>query len=198
MLSALLFALAGYLLGSVSSAILVCRVLGKRDPRTTGSGNPGATNVLRIHGRGAAAATLAGDVAKGLLPVTLAHAWGFAPLVVALTGLGAFLGHLFPVFFGFRGGKGVATYIGVLFGMSLWLGLAFCTTWLATAFITRYSSLAALVATVVTPFAALAAGLPSPIVFVLMVMACAIFWRHRANIARLRGGTETRIGQKKA
>lgn len=198
MLSALLFAVAGYLLGSVSSAILVCRLLGKADPRTTGSGNPGATNVLRAHGKGPAAATLAGDVAKGLVPVAIAHAFGLSPLVIALTGLGAFLGHLFPVFFQFRGGKGVATYIGVLFGMSPWLGLAFCATWLGTAAITRYSSLAALVATVVTPFAALAGGMASPIVFVLLLMALAIFWRHQENIARLRAGTESRIGQKKA
>lgn len=195
---ALIFAITGYLLGSVSSAILVCRVLGKADPRTTGSGNPGATNVLRAHGRGPAAATLAGDVAKGLVPVAIAHALGLSPLVVALTGLGAFLGHLFPIFFDFRGGKGVATYIGVLFGMSPWLGLTFCAAWLATAAVTRYSSLAALVATVVTPIAALAAGMASPIVLVLNVMAVAIFERHRENIARLRAGTESRIGKKKA
>lgn len=198
MLSALLFAIAGYLLGSLSSAILVCRLLGKADPRSTGSGNPGATNVLRAHGRGPAAATLAGDVAKGLLPVALAHVLGMSPAVVALTGLGAFLGHLFPVFFEFRGGKGVATYIGVLFGLSPWLGLTFCATWLGTAFVTRYSSLAALVATVVTPLAALAGGTPGPIVLVLMLMAAAIFWRHQENIARLRAGTESRIGQKKS
>lgn len=197
MILALLFAIAGYLLGSVSSAILVCRVLGKPDPRSTGSGNPGATNVLRAHGRGPAAATLAGDVAKGLLPVALAQTFGLSPLVVALTGLGAFLGHLFPLFFDFRGGKGVATCIGVLFGLSPWLGVAFCATWLATALVTRYSSLAALVATAVTPFVALAGGMPAPVVFVLMVMAIAIFHRHRENIARLRAGTESRIGQKK-
>ncbi len=198
MFIALLFALAGYLLGSLSSAILVCRVLGKADPRSTGSGNPGATNMLRAHGRGPAAATLAGDVAKGLVPVALAQAWGFSPLVVAMTGLGAFLGHLFPIFFQFRGGKGVATYIGVLCGLSPWLGLAFCAAWLGTAFVTRYSSLAALVATAVTPFVALAGGMPMPLVLVLIVMAVAIFRRHRDNIARLRAGTESRIGQKKA
>lgn len=197
MILALLFAIAGYLLGSVSSAILVCRVLGKPDPRTTGSGNPGATNVLRAHGRGPAAATLAGDVAKGLLPVVLAQSLGLSPLVVALTGLGAFLGHLFPIFFGFRGGKGVATFIGLLFGYSFWLGLAFCAAWLATAAVTRYSSLAALVATALTPLAAFAAGMPTPIIVVLVLMAFAIFHRHRENIARLRAGTESRIGRKK-
>lgn len=196
MLSALLFATVGYLCGSLSSAILVCRALGKADPRTTGSGNPGATNVLRAHGRGPAAATLAGDVAKGLVPVLLAHALGGSPFAIALSGLGAFLGHLFPVFFQFRGGKGVATYIGVLFGLSPWLGLAFCLTWLGTAAVTRYSSLAALVATVITPLAALAGGMAAPVVLVLIVMAGAIFWRHQENIARLRAGTESRIGRK--
>ena len=198
MIIALVFAIAGYLLGSISSAILVCRVLGKGDPRNTGSGNPGATNVLRSFGKPAAAATLAGDVAKGLIPVALAGAWGLPPAVVALTGLGALLGHLFPVFFEFRGGKGVATFIGVLLGLSPWLGAAFCATWLATAAVTRYSSLSALVATAAAPLVAAAAGMPSPVVFALSVMAAAIYWRHRDNIARLRAGTESRIGQRKA
>jgi acyl phosphate:glycerol-3-phosphate acyltransferase len=197
MLSALAFAVFGYLLGSVSSAILICKLLGKADPRSTGSGNPGATNVLRSHGRGPAAATLAGDVLKGVLPVLLAKLLGMSPLVIALAGLGAFLGHLFPVFFGLRGGKGVATYIGVLFGMSLWLGVGFAALWLATAALTRYSSLAALVAAAVTPLVALIGGLPVSMALALGVMAVAIFWRHGENIARLRAGTESRIGQRK-
>jgi len=197
MLSALAFAVIGYLLGSVSSAILICRLLGKDDPRTTGSGNPGATNVLRAHGRGAAAATLAGDVAKGLLPVLAAKLLGLSPLAVALAGLGAFLGHLYPVFFNFRGGKGVATYIGVLFGMSLWLGASFAAIWLATAAITRYSSLAALVASAASPVVALVSGQSLWIVIALAVMAVAIFSRHHENIARLRNGTESRIGGRK-
>jgi glycerol-3-phosphate acyltransferase PlsY len=198
MFSALAFAVIGYLLGSVSSAILICKLLGKDDPRSTGSGNPGATNVLRAHGRGPAAATLAGDVAKGLLPVLLAKLLGLSSLAIALAGLGAFLGHLYPVFFNFRGGKGVATYIGVLFGMSLWLGASFAAIWLATAAITRYSSLAALVATAVTPVVALVSGQPLWIVMALGVMAVAIFSRHHENIARLRAGTESRIGGRKA
>jgi acyl phosphate:glycerol-3-phosphate acyltransferase len=197
MIIALVFALAGYLLGSISSAILVCRLLGKGDPRSTGSGNPGATNVLRSFGKPAAAATLTGDVAKGLVPVALAGAWGLSPTVIALAGLGALLGHLYPVFFGFRGGKGVATFIGVLLGMSPWLGVAFSAIWLATAAVTRYSSLSALVATAAAPLVAAAAGLPSPLVFALALMAAAIYWRHRDNIARLRAGTESRIGQRK-
>jgi acyl phosphate:glycerol-3-phosphate acyltransferase len=197
MLSALAFAVFGYLLGSVSSAILICKLLGKADPRSTGSGNPGATNVLRSHGRGPAAATLAGDVLKGVLPVLIAKLLGMSPLVIALAGLGAFFGHLFPVFFGFRGGKGVATYIGVLFGMSLWLGVGFAAIWLATAALTRYSSLAALVAAAITPLVALIGGQPVSMVLALAVMAVAIFWRHGENIARLRAGTESRIGQRK-
>jgi glycerol-3-phosphate acyltransferase PlsY len=171
--------------------------MGKEDPRRTGSGNPGATNVLRSAGKGAAAATLAGDVLKGLLPVALASAWAQPPLVLALTGLCALLGHLFPVFFGFRGGKGVATFIGVLFGLTPWLGLAFCGVWLATAALTRYSSLAALVATLVAPVLANLLGQPAPVAVALAVMAVAIYWRHRDNIARLRAGTESRIGQRR-
>lgn len=197
MILALLCAVAGYLIGSLSSAILVCRLLGKPDPRSIGSGNPGATNVLRAYGRAPAAATLAGDVAKGWLPVALAQSSGLAPLAVALVGFGAFLGHLYPVFFAFRGGKGVATYIGVLFGLAPWLGATFCAAWLVTAAVTRYSSLAALVATVLTPCAALAGGMPTPFVGVLTLMAIAVFRRHRDNIARLRAGTESRIGDRK-
>lgn len=198
MFSAFAFAVAGYLLGSISSAILVCRIMGKPDPRSIGSGNPGATNVLRGAGKVAAAATLAGDVLKGLLPVALANAWNQPPLVLALAGLGALLGHIFPVFFGFRGGKGVATFIGVLFGLTPWLGAAFCGVWLATAALTRYSSLAALVATLVTPVIANLIGLPASIGAALAAMAVAIYWRHRDNIARLRAGTESRIGQRRA
>lgn len=197
MISLFAFTLVAYLLGSISSAILVCRLLGKEDPRRTGSGNPGATNVLRSAGKAAAAATLAGDVLKGLLPVAVANAWGQPPLVLALTGLGALLGHLFPVFFGFRGGKGVATFIGVLFGLTPWLGAAFCGVWLATAAVTRYSSLAALVATLFTPVIANLIGLPAAIGAALTVMGVAIYWRHRENIARLRAGTESRIGQRR-
>lgn len=198
MLIAAASACAGYLLGSISSAILICRVLGKGDPRTTGSGNPGATNVLRSYGRVPAALTLAGDVAKGWLPVAITKGLGLPPSVVALTALGAFLGHLFPVFFGFRGGKGVATFIGVLFGMSWWLGASFCGIWVAIALLSRYSSLAGLTATALTPVVALFGGLPRAFPLSLAAMAAAIFWRHRANLQRLWAGTESKIGKRAA
>jgi glycerol-3-phosphate acyltransferase PlsY len=189
---------ASYLMGSLSAAVLVCRALGKGDPRTVGSGNPGATNVLRAYGKGAAAATLIGDIAKGVVPVLAARYAGFGPLVVGGCAVAAFLGHLFPVFFGFKGGKGVATYIGVLLAMSHWLGLGFIATWLSTAALTRYSSLAALVATLTTPILAFALGLPLPLTLASLVMGAAIFYRHQANIARLLAGTEGRIGKKPA
>ena len=199
MISDLAFILASYLLGSVSAAVVVCRVLGKGDPRETGSGNPGATNVLRAHGKGPAAATLIGDIGKGVVPVLLARWAELGPLVIGGCACAAFLGHLFPVFFGFRGGKGVATFVGVLLAISLWLGLAFIATWLTVAAITRYSSLAALLATAATPFiAGLALGLPAPIVVATTVMAAAITYRHKANIARLLAGTEGRIGKRGA
>lgn len=193
-----LFIVASYLVGSLSAAILVCRALGKGDPRTVGSGNPGATNVLRAFGKGPAAATLAGDSLKGFLPVVLGSACGFPPLVIALGGLAAFLGHLFPVFFAFRGGKGVATLIGVLFGYDWRLGVGFVVTWLAVAAAFRYSSLAALVAAACSPLVALALRLPLPYAAALVVMVTAVFWRHRENIQRLRNGSEGRIGAKRA
>ncbi len=187
---------ASYLMGSLSSAVLVCRALGKGDPRAVGSGNPGATNVLRAYGKAAAVATLIGDIAKGVVPVLVARHLELGPVVVGGCACAAFLGHLFPVFFGFRGGKGVATYIGVLLAMSPWLGLGFIATWLSTIALTRYSSLAALVATLATPVIALSLGLPLPFTGASLVMGAAIFYRHHANIARLLAGTEGRIGKK--
>jgi glycerol-3-phosphate acyltransferase PlsY len=190
--------LASYLVGSLSAAILVCRLLGKGDPRHQGSGNPGATNILRIHGRGPAAATLAGDVLKGLLPVLVARALGMTATTVALSGTAAFLGHLFPLFFGFRGGKGVATLIGVLCGYDWRLGAACVVTWLAVAAVTRYSSLAGLLAAGIAPPVALALERPFVYFVALTAMAAALAWRHRANIRRLRAGTESRIGWRRA
>ncbi len=143
--------LVAYLLGSLSSAIIVCRLAGLPDPRSDGSGNPGATNVLRLGGKKPAIVTLAGDMLKGLLPVLLGHALGLAPVLLALVGLAAFLGHLYPVFFRFQGGKGVATALGVLLGLDWVVGLATVATWLAVAFLTRYSSLSALIATGLAP-----------------------------------------------
>ncbi len=191
----LLVALA-YLAGSVSSAIMVSRAMGLADPRTVGSGNPGATNVLRHSGRKAAALTLAGDLLKGLVPVLLGQALGLAPAWLAAVGTAAFLGHLFPVFFGFRGGKGVATYIGVLLGYGWPLGLAFVLAWLATAAAFRYSSLAALVAATTSPVVAVAFGIPPPVVGAMTGMVALLVWRHRSNIRNLLAGAEDRIGQR--
>ena len=184
----------GYLCGSVASAIVVCRILGLGDPRTQGSGNPGATNVLRLHGKRAAALTLAGDVLKGALPVLLARGLHAPDAIIAATGMAVFAGHLFPVFFRFQGGKGVATYIGVLFATCWLLGLSYIGTWLLVALLFRYSSLAALTAAVMTPlYTALVLPIPA-YVLAYSIMTLTLIWRHRANIRRLVNGSEPRIG----
>ena len=186
---------AGYLLGSIATAVLVSRALGAADPRSGGSGNPGATNVLRLAGRRAAALTLAGDVLKGVVPVAVAQAADPSPGAVAVVGLAAFLGHLYPVFFGFKGGKGVATALGALLGMDPLLGAAVLATWLVVAGLSRYSSLAALAAAVLAPgYAWLLSGHPG-LVGAVSVMAVLLVWRHRANIRRLLAGQEGRIGR---
>ena len=196
MIFALGLVLVSYLLGSVSAAVVVCKLLGKNDPRESGSGNPGATNVLRLHGKGTAIATLLGDIGKGVVPVLVARWLELGPLVVGACACAAFLGHLFPVFFGFRGGKGVATFVGVLLAISLQLGLCFIGGWLLVAAITRYSSLAALTATAAMPLVGLALDAPWPYVAAMAVMGGAIFYRHQANISRLLAGTEGRIGKR--
>jgi len=189
--------IAAYLLGSVSSAIVVCRLLGLPDPRTQGSGNPGATNVLRVGGKKAAAVTLAGDLLKGLVPVLAAAALGQDPRVLALVGLAAFFGHLYPVFFGFKGGKGVATALGVLLGFSWLAGLATAATWLAMAVLVRISSLSALTAMALAPaYLWWLAGDWRWLVGASVAMTAVMFWRHRRNIANLLQGKEGRIGHK--
>lgn len=188
--------LAAYLAGSVSAAIVVCRALGVGDPRAGGSGNPGATNVLRLAGKGPAAVTLLGDAGKGVLPVLLAAAFGLQGWQLTAIGLAAFAGHLFPIFYGLRGGKGVATFLGVNLALDPWLAACFVLTWLAIAGVTRYSSLAALVATAVLPLAAAWRGADAGSVVLFVVMAALIYWRHRGNIGQLLAGTEKRIGQK--
>ena len=194
MLVTVLLAAAGYLLGSVATAVLVSRALGAADPRSGGSGNPGATNVLRLAGRRAAALTLAGDVAKGLVPVLAARALDLPPGALALVGLAAFLGHLYPVFFGFRGGKGVATALGALLGTDPLLGAAALATWLVVAGVSRYSSLAALAASGLAPvYAWIVSGRPE-VVGAVSAMAALLVWRHRANVRRLLAGEEGRIG----
>jgi glycerol-3-phosphate acyltransferase PlsY len=185
-----------YLLGSLSSAVIVSRLSGLPDPREEGSKNPGATNVLRLGGKKAAAITLAGDAIKGLIPVLLAKALGAEPLIVALVGLAAFIGHLFPAFFGFKGGKGVATAFGVLSGFSGWVGLAVLATWVAVAFISRISSLSALVAATLAPVYVWFILKSEVLAGAALVMAVLLIVRHRTNIERLLKGEESRIGKK--
>jgi len=199
--------LGGYLLGSLSFAVIVSRVMGLHDPRTYGSGNPGATNVLRSGSRPAAVATLVLDALKGWFPVVLVR-WYGAPYGLeegtqALVALAAFLGHLYPVFFHFKGGKGVATALGVVAGISGWLGLATAATWLIIAFFFRYSSLASLVAAVFAPVYYVFGGdtawaMDKWVLLSLLAMAGMLVWRHTENIGRLVKGTESRLGKKKS
>lgn len=184
----------GYLAGSLSTAVIVCRLMGLPDPRHEGSGNPGATNVLRFGGKKAAALTLAGDFLKGLLPVLLARWAGVNDTGLALTALAAFLGHLYPVFFGFIGGKGVATAFGAILGLSWPVALAALATWLFMAFVVRISSLSALTAAALTPLFAWWFRLPIPYQGAILLMVGLLIWRHRSNIRNLLAGTEDRIG----
>ena len=189
-----------YLLGSISSAVVVCKLMQLEDPRTQGSNNPGATNVLRLYGRKAAIPTLAGDVLKGVIPVLIGHALNAPDMILACIGLAAFTGHLFPVFFNFKGGKGVATLVGVLFGTCWILGLAFMGTWLLMALAFRYSSLASLTAATTTPiytaFIMSSNGDSHWFIASNMLMAMLLFWRHTSNIKNLLNGEEDKIGAK--
>lgn len=192
----LLVICAAYLLGSISTAIIVCKVMRLPDPRTQGSGNPGATNVLRVGGKKPAAITLFGDMLKGLLPVLAASTLEFGLLTIALTGAAAFAGHLFPVFFGFKGGKGVATLLGVLFGFSWWVGLATAATWLIVAKVFKLSSLAALIATALAPvFLYFLVPQAMPLIVTTIGMVVVLFWRHKSNIKKLLSGSEDSIGK---
>ena len=192
----LVFAVFGYLLGSLPFAVLVSKAFGLPDPRSFGSRNPGATNVLRSGNKAAALLTLLGDAAKGWLAMYLAGLLGADAAGVAGAGLAAFLGHIFPLFLGFRGGKGVATALGVLAGFSGWLALTCALTWLAVAAVFRYSSLAALAAAAVAPVAAWKL-VDSQVALAVCVMSLLLFWRHRENIRKMLAGTENRIGRKK-
>lgn len=192
---ALLASVAAYLLGSLSTAIIVCRVMGLADPRTEGSGNPGATNVLRLGGKLPAALTLLGDALKGFLPVIIT-AWALHhPPTVALVALAAFLGHLYPLFFDFRGGKGVATALGALLGLNAMIGALALLTWLAASLTFRMSSLAALITFVLAPAYLLIRGQP---VYALAfcVIAVFLFYGHRQNIQRIFAGAEPKIGKR--
>ena len=196
-----LLLVVAYLIGSVPFAVVISRLFGMADPRSYGSGNPGATNVLRSGNKLAAALTLVGDAFKGWLAVFLAASVApsmeAATLAVPAAGLAAFLGHLFPVFLGFKGGKGVATAAGVLIGANSWLGLATLGVWLGVAFTLRYSSLAALCAALAAPAVAFALGLGTDWVIAIGVMSALLIWRHKDNIKRLMAGQESRIGSKK-
>ncbi|MCE9658601.1 MAG: glycerol-3-phosphate 1-O-acyltransferase PlsY [Burkholderiales bacterium] len=198
----LLVLVGGYLVGSLAFAVLVSRAMGLADPRSYGSGNPGATNVLRSGSKPAALATLALDALKGVLPV-LAARWGAVRLGLsgdavewsaALAGFGAFVGHLWPLYFRFKGGKGVATAAGVLLAINPWLGLATLATWLIIAAFFRYSSLASLVSAAFAPFYQFLIWGAEPGAAIIVVMSLLLAWRHAPNIAKLLAGTESRIG----
>ncbi len=185
--------IASYLIGSIPSAVLVSRLLGLPDPRTGGSGNPGATNVLRLGGRKAAAMTLIGDLAKGLIPVAVARALEVESVIVAATGLGAFLGHLYPIYLGFRGGKGVATAAGVYAALSMNVIWILASGWLVVILISRYSSLAALSAALAAPLVFLLLGENWAFVLLAAIITLFQFWHHRSNIRRLLRGEESRV-----
>jgi len=191
---------AAYLIGSLSFAVIVSRAMGLHDPRTYGSGNPGATNVLRSGNKQAAVLTLVLDALKGFAPVFVVHrfggAYGLGDGTVALVGLAAFVGHLWPVFFRFNGGKGVATAAGVLLGINPWLGLATLATWIIIAFFFRYSSLASVVSAVFAPFYQLLIWGGGPIAGAITLMGLLLLWRHAPNIQKLLAGTESKLGQK--
>jgi acyl phosphate:glycerol-3-phosphate acyltransferase len=199
-LPSVLMVLAGYLVGSLSFAVIVSRAMGLADPRSYGSGNPGATNVLRSGNKAAAIATLALDALKGYVPVfaavLLAERFGWGNTTIALTGLAAFLGHLWPVFFKFEGGKGVATAAGVLFGLNPFLGLATLASWALIAVFFRYSSLASLVASVFALFYQVLIWGGGVFGWAIAVMCALLVWRHQGNIKKLLAGTESKIGQK--
>lgn len=196
MIENLLLVAASYLLGSVSSAIIVCRVMGFPDPRTQGSENPGATNVLRIGGKKAAAITLFGDSLKGLVPMLAGHFLGVTPLVLAAIGLAAFLGHIYPVFFEFRGGKGVATALGIQFGLYWPIGLSVAAVWLVVGKILKTSSLSALVSMALAPILVWLFW-PEPVLLIMQVgISILLFWRHRNNIRNLLSGSEDKICDK--
>ena len=188
--------IVAYLFGSISTAIIVCKMMGLPDPRSLGSGNPGATNVLRLGGKKPAAITLFGDFIKGLIPVLVATYLGVNAQTLALVGMAAFLGHLYPVFFHFKGGKGVATMLGVLAGFSWMVGLATASTWLFVAKILKISSLSALVAMLLAPFYIWWLAPSQPLIIITAIMTVILYWRHRSNIRNLISGSENTISNK--
>ena len=203
-MNTLIATVIAYLIGSISFAVVASRAFGLSDPRTYGSKNPGATNVLRSGNKAAAIVTLIGDGAKGWLAVFLAEVYGeqfgIGEAGIALVAIAVFLGHLYPIFFKFIGGKGVATALGVLIGLNVWLGLATLVTWVVIAYAFRYSSLAALVASIFAPlyFVFLYGSTRMEKLVAVVAMSALLLWRHRGNIANLMAGKESRIGSKAA
>ncbi len=185
-----------YFTGSLSAAIITCKLLGKVDPRTVGSRNPGATNVLRYAGKKAAILTLLGDMLKGLVPVAIGHALGLGWEWLVLVGIAAFLGHLYPVYYGFRGGKGVATAFGVFLGLNPIIGIVVLLTWMISALIFNISSLSALIATLLAPVYFYIVTSSIPLFFGLLFITLMIYWRHRTNIIEIIDGTEDKIVEK--
>jgi glycerol-3-phosphate acyltransferase PlsY len=201
-MNTLIFVIAAYLIGSISFAVVMSRLFGLSDPRTYGSKNPGATNVLRSGNKKAAIGTLIGDAVKGWFAVWLAirlgPRYGVGDAGIAMVALAVFIGHLYPIFFKFVGGKGVATALGVLVGISVWLGLGTLVTWLVIAYAFRYSSLAALIAAIFAPFFYGLMNGVDEIFFAVVVMSALLVWRHSKNISNLLAGKESKIGSKSA
>ena len=198
-LNIILFTGLAYLIGSFSSAIVTCKIMGIEDPRNTGSNNPGATNVLRHGGKKAAIITLLGDMLKGLIPVLVVsqlqvYQLQTDTLIIALVGLFALLGHIFPAYYGFKGGKGVATYYGVILGMNWLVGLIALAIWLGMAAIVKISSLSALVSIFFTPFILWYFSQSVELTSAVALMSILVFWRHKQNIKSLLQGSENKIG----
>ncbi len=185
-----------YLIGSISSSILIARLLNLPDPRGLGSGNPGATNMLRTGSKKAAVFTLVGDLLKSLIPLLIARYFGFELFALCLMGLAAIIGHMFPIYYQFRGGKGVATTVGVLLAINWHLALSWGVIWLTTAMVTRFSSLAAIVATISLPLVAYILKLPTYLLLTTVAIVVLVIWRHQSNIRNLLSGNEDKIGSK--
>lgn len=196
MILSVLLIISAYLLGSISAAIVVSRLMGLPDPRSLGSGNPGATNVLRTGSKKAAGLTLLGDALKGLIPVLIAKALGVDATVIALVAIAAFIGHLFPVFFGFKGGKGVATAIGVFLGLSFPVGIMLIATWALIAYVTKISSLAALLAACAAPIYISFMMDESVFIYMSVLLSVFLVYRHKSNIKNLLSGKESKISNK--
>jgi glycerol-3-phosphate acyltransferase PlsY len=192
--SIILYTGLAYLIGSFSTAIITCKIMGIEDPRKTGSHNPGATNVLRHGGKKAAIITLLGDMLKGLIPVLVVSQLQTDTLIIALVGLFALLGHVFPIYYGFKGGKGVATYYGVILGMNLLTGLIAGAIWIGMAAIVKISSLSALVSIFFTPFILWYFSQSVELTSAVALMSILVFWRHKQNIKSLLQGSEEKIG----